>query len=439
MSQAGMPVASIVGSPIASVKNGKDDFSTDWISEERMEQSSSLFSQLDSMIAAVQSESSALDNMRNKVKELDTMKEAVANLNKRLLEADETNFAMKTALVRQQEQIAESRKAQSESVIVVAPLKAELQRTKDLFAKERQVRNKIMQENAALKEQGAQYELIIQQLQEQCSINSRLIPEQKEQIEQLRGELSRVRQQARGTNEKLVRKVKELQHNVPPAVVDSLKGEVRQLANRLLSVVGVSSVGDQHQCQSYQSSSSVSQFGHPQYGGYTSGGAHVQLETSYNPEDYDDESIYPELDDMHLDDVSEIGLGALGVGGTDINVSDIAGTSEYSSRNGNGNHSNSATNHDGGGYAKRRTSKSSLKPTVQTAAPMSEPMNPNFSLDAPVSLDHDDFEGDVATPAPSTLVAHKGNKQSKIQSGGGGSGGGHKKKKDKDKNSLPKI
>jgi hypothetical protein len=102
---------------------------------------------------------------------------------------------------------------------VVAPLKAELQRTKEAFNKERQVRNKVLQENAALKEQGVQYERIIQQLQEQCSINSRVIPEQKEQLEQARAELGRVRQQARTSNEKLVRKIRELQQNISPAVI----------------------------------------------------------------------------------------------------------------------------------------------------------------------------------------------------------------------------
>lgn len=101
----------------------------------------------------------------------------------------------------------------------MAPLKAELQRTKDAFAKERQIRNKVTQENAALKEQGMQYERIIQQLQEQCSINARVIPEQKEQLERMGEELGRVRQQARASNDKLVRKVKELQRNIPPALL----------------------------------------------------------------------------------------------------------------------------------------------------------------------------------------------------------------------------
>lgn len=111
-------MATIIASPIAS-SSKNDDFTKEWISEERVEQSSTLFSQLDSMIAAVQSESSALDNMRNKVKELDVMKDQVANLNRRLLEADETNFAMKATLVRQQEQIVDSRKSQTEVCLFV--------------------------------------------------------------------------------------------------------------------------------------------------------------------------------------------------------------------------------------------------------------------------------------------------------------------------------
>jgi predicted nuclease with TOPRIM domain len=111
MSYSGISKSSFDSSPISTKK---DDYSADWISDERVEQSSSLFSQLDSMIAAVQSESSALDNMRDKVKELDTMKDTVSELNRRLQAADEANFAMKTALVRQQEQMAEVRRAQSE-------------------------------------------------------------------------------------------------------------------------------------------------------------------------------------------------------------------------------------------------------------------------------------------------------------------------------------
>ena len=66
------------------------------------------------MIAAVHSESNALDSMRDKLKELDSMKKQIANLTKRLLEADQANITCKGNLIKQQEQITESKKAKAE-------------------------------------------------------------------------------------------------------------------------------------------------------------------------------------------------------------------------------------------------------------------------------------------------------------------------------------
>jgi len=45
--------------------------------DDTIDRSGSLFSQLDSMIAAVQNESSAVDSMRDKLKELDSLKAQV--------------------------------------------------------------------------------------------------------------------------------------------------------------------------------------------------------------------------------------------------------------------------------------------------------------------------------------------------------------------------
>ena len=50
--------------------------------DDTIERSGSLFGQLDSMIAAVQNESSALDSMREKLKELDGMRNQLSSLTK---------------------------------------------------------------------------------------------------------------------------------------------------------------------------------------------------------------------------------------------------------------------------------------------------------------------------------------------------------------------
>ena len=75
-----------------------------------IDRSSNLFSQLDAMIAAVQSESTAIDSMRDKVKEIDTMKEYISQLSKKLNESSHINNMLKQTLVKSQEQVGEFKK-----------------------------------------------------------------------------------------------------------------------------------------------------------------------------------------------------------------------------------------------------------------------------------------------------------------------------------------
>ncbi len=66
------------------------------------------------MIAAVQVETSALDAMREKLKELDNLRSQLSTLTKRLLEADQTNLTLKTNLVKIQEACADVKKSKGE-------------------------------------------------------------------------------------------------------------------------------------------------------------------------------------------------------------------------------------------------------------------------------------------------------------------------------------
>lgn len=70
--------------------------------------------QLDSMIAAVKVESSALDSMKEKLREVENLRNQISNFTKRLLDADQANLNLKTNLVKTQEMLAESRKAKAE-------------------------------------------------------------------------------------------------------------------------------------------------------------------------------------------------------------------------------------------------------------------------------------------------------------------------------------
>lgn len=214
-------------------------------------------------------------------------------------------------------------------------------------------------------------------------------------------------------------------------VVDNLKSEVQQLANKLLAVTGSNSG------HSYNPPPSLSQsqqsFGHAPYG------QNYSLETSYNPEDYDNDEFCSGLDDLDLDDMSEVHVGG------DVNTSDITGVYDYNltgvdngndngNNNGNNNGGNSGDTHVRVGKKKRKSSKPGNK--MDSLAEVAES---EFSLDAPLSLDHEELEGATSAPAPSAPAPTSHTKGGMGSKQVRGQAVGQKKKKDKDKTSLPKI
>lgn len=100
--------------------NGQDG-AGNW-ADDTIERSGNLFGQLDSMIAAVQNESTALDSMREKLRELDGMRVQLSSLTKRLLEADQANLTLKSNLVKIQEAYADLRR-QKQEVRCSSPLR----------------------------------------------------------------------------------------------------------------------------------------------------------------------------------------------------------------------------------------------------------------------------------------------------------------------------
>ncbi len=66
------------------------------------------------MIAAVQLETTALDQMKEKLKELDSLRGQLSTLTKRLLEADQTNLTLKGNLVKIQEAYGDLKKSKGE-------------------------------------------------------------------------------------------------------------------------------------------------------------------------------------------------------------------------------------------------------------------------------------------------------------------------------------
>lgn len=66
------------------------------------------------MIAAVKMESTALDSMKEKLKEVESLRNQISTFTKRLLDADQANLNLKANLVKVQEMYAEVKKQKAE-------------------------------------------------------------------------------------------------------------------------------------------------------------------------------------------------------------------------------------------------------------------------------------------------------------------------------------
>jgi chromosome segregation ATPase len=174
------------------------------------------------MIAAVKVESSALDSMKEKLREVENLRNQISNFTKRLLDADQANLNLKSNLVKVQEMYAEARKAKAEvrhAVICnsqhqqleqvqnpdfspetanslfpqvessIVPLRAELNRTKDQCNKERMGRLAAQQLVAQMKDQIA----MLENANENLSREVKTIPALTESNEILKNDLSQLR------------------------------------------------------------------------------------------------------------------------------------------------------------------------------------------------------------------------------------------------------
>ncbi len=214
--------------------------------DDTIERSGNLFGQLDSMIAAVQNESSALDSMREKLRELDGMRVQLSSLTKRLLEADQANLTLKSNLVKIQEAYADLRRQKQELESGMVPLRQELNRTKDAYSKERMARLSAQQETSMLKDQLLRLEKINEDLERDV----KTIPALADSNELLKGDLQRIRNRYKeekasltASNTALVETNRDL---------EASKAEIRALAVKLLDLASQSSQGSSKRVSAQQ-------------------------------------------------------------------------------------------------------------------------------------------------------------------------------------------
>jgi hypothetical protein len=198
--------------------------------DDTIERSGNLFNQLDSMIAAVQTESSALDKMREKLRELDGMRVQLSSLTKKLLDADHANLALKSNLVKIQEAYAEARRHKQELESTLVPLRQDLNKHKDLYNRERNARLSAQQESTMLKDQLVRLEKVNEEMERDV----KAIPTLQEQNELLRTDLNRLRQRYKEENEYLTTQNQQLAGQLRAG--EEARNEMRNLAVRMLDL-----------------------------------------------------------------------------------------------------------------------------------------------------------------------------------------------------------
>lgn len=228
-----VPVPAVSDGGFDSTSNIYDAAPSPWVGDDAVQKSSNLFNQLDQMIAAVHSESNALDSMREKLKELDNMKRQISNLTKRLLEADQANITCKGNLIKLQEECTAAKKEKTSIELQQGTLKLDLQRTKEAYNKERQGRLAAQQDIVNYKEHIQRLEKTNHDLQ--YEVKSLSVHAENNEI--IKGDLQKIRAQYREDKQNMQNRIKQLEAQIAQSNVDGLKNEMRGMANRLMDLV----------------------------------------------------------------------------------------------------------------------------------------------------------------------------------------------------------
>ena len=193
-----------------------------------LERSSELFTQLDSMIQAVQHESSAMDAMREKLRELDNMKSQLSALTKRLLEADQNNLYLKGSLMKLQDAYSEMKKSKQTLESQIIPIRNEYNRSMQMYKNENIARLSAQQENTMLKER-------IRQLEEENNgllHENKSIPSLNESLDIVKSDLSQLRQKYKQDRKQMEGTLRRMEDH--SRALEFNRNETRKLAMNLL-------------------------------------------------------------------------------------------------------------------------------------------------------------------------------------------------------------
>jgi hypothetical protein len=199
--------------------------------------SGSFFSQLDSMIEAVKVESSALDTMRDRLKEVDNLRTQIAIFNKRLIDADQANLNLKSMLMKAQESSSNIKQQKADLESQNTQLRTELNRVKENYQKEKNARQAAQTEIISLRDQLHKYE----KSNEHYEREVKAIPALQESNELLKNDLAQARRKFREEKAQMAKYIKSLE--AQHVSTDALRADVRGMAMRLLEISNVTTTG----------------------------------------------------------------------------------------------------------------------------------------------------------------------------------------------------
>lgn len=191
------------------------------------------------MIAAVKVESSALDTMREKLKEVDNLRAQITAYNKRLIDADQSNLSLKSALMKAQESYSEVQKQKTEIESANVQLRQELNRAKDILGKEKAARQSAQQEIVNLREKVGRYEAMLENYEREA----KSIPVLQESNEILKNDLLSVRRKYKEEKTQMVKHIRQLESQQTNA--EGLKSEMRTMAMRLMDLANGTNISVQ--------------------------------------------------------------------------------------------------------------------------------------------------------------------------------------------------
>ncbi len=198
-----------------------------------IERSSGLFSQLDSMIQAVQVESNAYDNMKERIKELDIMRNQLANLTKKCLENDQVNLNLKNSIVKIQDAYVDARRKNADYETLSNNKNNEIMKLKNELSKEISIRQSKEKENIQLMERIASLEGTISHLE----ADNKRIPALEESNEIFKMDIQQLKERNK-SDKNIINSLKNQITIYENGVynTDAYKSHIRQLALQILNL-----------------------------------------------------------------------------------------------------------------------------------------------------------------------------------------------------------